>query len=249
MAEIELTINGGLRFSAQQIALYEKCPRRFFYTHILQVGGRRTATAFMQMHDAIRTVFQEIVADGTSVSEADLAGRVTAAFAVHGLSGHGYEGDYRTFALSMLRYFASIRQGQTPEAPTALSLTFGEEEIIVRPDDVLFRSDGVRTLRSVRTGHQRSTDDKDVGAAAFVLAARAAFPGAIVELVYLSDQVAQPLSLSPRELQNREEKLKGFLHDIRRGRFPKKPSARVCPGCPAFFICGPTPAGALRKKF
>ena len=29
--------------------------------------------------------------------------------------------------------------------------------------------------------------------------------------------------------------------DIRAGVFPAEPSSRTCPGCPAFFICGPTP--------
>lgn len=247
--DIPLAIEGGLRFSAHQIALYESCPRRFFYTHILRVGGRRTATGFTQMHDAIRTVFEGLVTTGSIADGEELAGKITTAFTLHGLSGHGYEADYRTFAFSMLRYFTSIREGQEPEAPTALSLKFGAEEIIVRPDDVLVRADGVRTLRRVRTGRQRSTEAKDVGAAAFIVAARQTFPGAIVEIVSLTDQVAEPLAMSARELQNRQEKLKGFLEDIRRGRFPAEPSARVCPSCPAFFICGPAPIGTLRKKF
>ena len=248
-AGIELSIDGGLRFSGHQIAVYERCPRRFFYTYILQVGGGRTATAFTQMHDAVRMVFQEMIGLGDTLGEAELQRKVADAFAVQGLSGHGYERDYQTFALSMLRYFASIRQGQRAEAPTALSLTFGAEEIIVLPDDVLVRPDGRRTFRSIRTGHQSSTAGKDVSAAAFVLAARRAFPDAVVELVHLSDQTAEALSLSPRELQNRKDKLEGFLQEIRRGRFPPEPAARVCPGCPAFFICGPTPAGVLGKKF
>ncbi len=40
MADIVLAIDGGLRFTGPQLALYERCPRRFFYTHILQVGWR-----------------------------------------------------------------------------------------------------------------------------------------------------------------------------------------------------------------
>lgn len=56
-------------------------------------------------------------------------------------------------------------------------------------------------------------------------------------------------AMSERELQNRHEKLNGFLREIRLGRFPADPSSRVCPSCPAFFICGPTPRGTLRKKF
>jgi len=248
-ADVELAIDGGLRFSGQQVALYEKCPRRFFYTHVLAVGGRRTATGFMQMHDAVRTVFQSIIADGPLASDAELEGRVREAFRTEGLAEHGYVEDYRNFALKMLRYFALIRKGQKPEAPTALRLTFGLEEIIVRPDDVLVRGDGVRTLRSVRTGHRRTAESKDVAAAAFILAARKAFPRAVVELVYLSDEAAEPLSLSDRELESRHAKLDGFLRDIRGGRYPAESSARVCPGCPAFFICGPTPPGILQKRF
>jgi hypothetical protein len=248
--EVALVVDGGLRFSAPQIALYESCPRRFFYTHVLQVGGRRTATPFMQMHEAVRAIFQAVITGEAAIAgENDLERRVVEAFSAHGLGEHGYVAEYKGFALMMVRYFVSTREGHTPEAPTALSLTFGEEQIIVRPDDVLLRPDGGRTLRRVQTGHLRSTESKDVGAAAFVLAARQAFPDAVVELVHLSDQAARPLSLSPKELQNRRDKLAGFLRDIRLGRFPADPSARTCPGCPAFFVCGPTPAGALAKKF
>jgi hypothetical protein len=72
-----------------------------------------------------------------------------------------------------------------------LRLTFGDEEIAVRPDDVLVRPDGSRTIRRVQTGHQRSTENKDLGAAAFVLAAQQSFPDATVEFLYLSDQTVQ----------------------------------------------------------
>ena len=249
-AAIELSINGSLRFDAHKIALYEVCPRRFFYTHILQIGGRRTQTAFMQMHEAVRTVFQGVLAgDAPIVDDAELDRKITEAFAANGLAEHGYVTDYKAFAVSMLRYFLSSRHGHTPEAPTSLRLDFGKEEILVRPDDVLVRPDGVRTLRSIRTGHQPSTDDDDVGAAAFLLAAQKAFPGAIVELVYLSDQTVRPLTLTAKKLQNRHDKLIGFLQDIRSGRFPADAAGRRCPGCPAFFVCGPTPPGILSKNF
>jgi hypothetical protein len=149
----------------------------------------------------------------------------------------------------MLRYFLSSREGHTPEAPTSLRLDFGQEEIFVHPDDILVRPDGVRTLRTIRTKHQPSAEEDDVGSAAFLLAAQKAFPGAIVELVYLSDQTVQPLTLSPRKLQNRHDKLTGFLNDIRSGHFPADGGGRRCPGCPAFFVCGATPSGILAKEF
>jgi hypothetical protein len=247
--EVALTVEGPLRFGASQIALYENCPRRFFYTHVLQVGGRRTSTAFMQMHEAVRTVLDALIAGPEAVTDEDLQDRVGAALSARGLGDHGYRTEFTELALTMLRYFLSSREGSTTEAPAALSLRFGDEEIVVRPDDVLVRPDGARTVRRIRTGHLRSSESKDVGAAAFLLAARQAFPNAAVELVHLSDGASRPIPLAPRELQTRRDKLVGFLQDIRAGRFPAKVSSFTCPGCPAFFICGATPAGPLLKKF
>ncbi len=250
LGEIQLSVDGSLLFSGSQITLYEKCPRRFFYTHILEVGGRRTATPFMRMHDAVHAVFQSAIADNVGDESLTLLEeQVDRAFELQGLAGHGYAVEYRQFALSMLRFFVSTREGHTSEDPTVLAISVGSGKIFVKPDDVLLAPDGRRTLRRIRTGHRRSTDSDDLLAAAFLLAAQEAFPGSAVELVHLSDQSTQAVTLSARMLENRRGKMTGFLDDIRLGRFPAAPSARVCPGCPSFFICGPTPPGVLEKKF
>lgn len=248
-ADVPLAVEGVLSFSNHQLSLYGRCPRRFFYTHVLQVGGRRSPTGFTQMHDAVREVFQSVVTGKTQQTDDELSEQLTAAFMANGLADHGYVNEYREFATRMVRFFVGSRQGHVAELPVALRLTFGGEEIIVLPDDVLIRSDGVRMLRSVRTGHRRSADAKDIGTAAFLLAAQQTFPDAVVELVYLSDECAEPVVLTKTELLNRQKKLNEFLQDIRQGRFPAVPSTRVCPSCPAFFICGPTPDGVLARKF
>jgi hypothetical protein len=248
-APIMLTIEGAPRFPASQIALYEKCPRRFLYTHILQTGGRRTTTPFMKMHDAVRSVIQSVIS-GSSVltNDSDLNQRVSDAFDEHRLSDHGYADDYRSFATSLVQYFVAGRTGHTPETPTALSITIGGEEIVITPDDVLIRTDGVRTFRRVQTGRRRSTDSESVEAAAFLLAVQKAVPEAVVELVHLSDQSTEEFTLTRTQLSNRQAKLADFLQGIRAGQFKAKPSL-ICPNCPAFFVCGPTPEGAFKKKF
>ncbi|WP_031268165.1 MULTISPECIES: UvrD-helicase domain-containing protein [unclassified Labrenzia] len=247
--DINLVVDGRLSFGAPQIALYETCPRRFFYTHVLQVGGRRTATPFMRLHEAVRAVVEVIIALDVPLSERVLQDHTTAALAANGLAEHGYRAEFRDLALGMLRFLLSNRAGAAGEAPEALSIDFSGEEIIVRPDEILVRSDGVRSVRRIRTGHMRSAESKDVGAAALILAVRQACPGAVAQLVHLSDGETYDLSLSERELTGRKEKLAKFLGDIRRGRFPAKVSSRTCPNCPAFFICGPVPGGPLKKKF
>ncbi|MGY4501231.1 superfamily I DNA/RNA helicase [Bradyrhizobium sp. GM24.11] len=246
---VDLIVEGQLRFGAPQIALYESCPRRFFYTHVLQVGGRRTATAFMHLHEAVRSVVGTVIASDTPVSEQALQDHTDAALAGEGLADHGYRAEFRHLTLVMLRFFLANRANAVAEAPVALSLNFGEGEIIVRPDEVLVRPDGIRSVRRIRTGHMRSAESKDVGAAALMLAVKQAFPVAVAELVHLSDGEAHALALSDRELKGRKDKLGKFLGDIRAGRFPAEVSSRTCPNCPAFFICGQTPDGPLQKKF
>ncbi|RYG96225.1 MAG: ATP-dependent helicase, partial [Alphaproteobacteria bacterium] len=185
---IPMSVDGGMRFDAHQVELYERCPRRFFYTHVLQTGGRRKTTPFMQMHEAVRGVFKQVVSGETSATTCELNLKVADALEAEGLANHGYYNHYRSFALAMIHYFAATREGHTPEKSIALRLSFGVEEIIVMPDDVLIASDGVRTLRRVMTGHGQKDDEKGVGAAAFLLAAAEAFPGSKVELIYLADQ-------------------------------------------------------------
>ncbi|MBZ9739951.1 UvrD-helicase domain-containing protein [Mesorhizobium sp. CO1-1-4] len=246
---IDLIVEGRLQFGAPQIALYESCPRRFFYTHVLHVGGRRTTTAFMHLHEAVRLVVKAVIASDLPMTEQELTDRTDAALAGEGLGEHGYRAEFRDLALAMLRFFLSGRVGAIAEAPVAVSINLGGEEILVEPDEVLMRPDGIRAVRRVRTGHMRSAESKDVGAAALILAVNQAYPGAVAELVHLSDGEASELSLSDRELKGRTDKLSKFLGDIRAGRFPAEISSRTCPNCPAFFICGPTPDGPLQKKF
>ncbi|SCX49398.1 UvrD-helicase domain-containing protein [Nitrosospira sp. Nsp1] len=245
---IDLVIEGGLSFKGREISLYQSCQRRFFYTHVLRVGGKRISTPFMQMHDAVRTAYQVVVRSGVPAA-GSLDEDLGQAFAASGLANHGYVSDYLELAKSMLGYFTSIREGHTAEPPVGLSLTFGKETIVVLPDDVLVGADGRRTFRRVQTGHKRSNDLKELDAATFLLAARNAFPDAAVEFVYLSDGAAHTVDFTPKQLADGSAKLVASLQSVRSGVFQVTRSARVCPACPAFFVCGPFPPGALRKNF
>ena len=202
------------------------------------------------MHEAVRAVFKDIIAVGGAPPDAaKLNTMITDACAAQGLGDHGYLPEYHALALTMIQYFLSTRSGRQTEQPTALRISFGAEEITVLPDDVLIDRDGSPTFRRVQTGHQRSTDGKDIGAAAFVMAAQQAFRNSQVELVHLADQATMTVEFNPKPLETKRKNLVDVLGAIRAGRFPPNPSTFTCPGCPAFFICGPAPAGPLQKKF
>jgi len=244
-APLELRVQGPLRFDAHQVEMFARCPRRFFYTHVLQTGGRRTATPFMQMHDAVRKLYKEIVKGNLSSTGTQLVTDVSQALNEGGLGEHGYFDHYRDFAVAMIEFFRSTRKGLQPRMPQALHVNYGVEEIVVTPDDVLVAGDGQITLRKVSTGHSRSEDTKSIGAAAFLTAAAEAFPGAAVELVYLADQTTMPLSLKGGAIETQRRHMESHLQSIRAGEFPAEPSVFSCPNCPALFICGPVPGGVL----
>lgn len=247
-APIVLKLSGSLQLSEHQIELFERCPRRFLYTHVLQTGGRRTATPFLQMHNAIRSIYKKIVAGDISSSGDQLVVDVVGALRAEGLGEHGYFTHYCDFAIAMIQYFTESRCGHTPKEPTALRVAFGAEEIIVTPDDVLVAEDGTVKVRRIRTGHSRSDDGESIGAAAFLAATAQAFPQATAELVYLADMQAQQISLTLKKMDNRKDAIGSHLQAIRGGQFPTKASSFTCPSCPALFVCGPVPSGQLEPE-
>jgi superfamily I DNA/RNA helicase len=243
---IELAPDGPLRFAASQLGLYESCPRRFLYTYVLRIGGRRVATSFMKMHEAVAVIVRKIVDAGLEVHGDALRQEVEKACLEAGIDETPQFGEYVSLAVGLLEYFQQTRRGMRKLAPTDIVYELDGQEITFRPDDIVVDNELVR-VRRVRTGHRRSTDTKDSGAAALRLAANAEFAGAIVELVHLSDGGITPLPSSRGD--GGRSKLSTIFAGIAQGEFPTKPSTRTCPGCPAFFVCGAVPKGALAKKF
>ncbi|MCW5136970.1 UvrD-helicase domain-containing protein [Burkholderia cenocepacia] len=245
IAPLPVEFSGVVTFSSHAVALYESCPRRFFYTHLLQIGGRRQATPYMKMHEAVRSVCQTIIETG----QVDAwEGHLEAAFVSFGLHEHGYADDFRVLAKGMLAFFLRSRDGGISEPPQSLPLPIGDLQIVVRPDEILNRN-GDRVYRTVRTGHASDKALKDVSTAAALLAVQQVLPRAAVEVIYLADSEVMPLSLTPKQLASGRDKLTDILASVQAGQFDAKRSEYACPGCPAFFVCGATPHGTLRKTF
>lgn len=246
-APINLVVSGKLQFTGSQLSLYEPCPRRFFYTHVLQIGGRRSETVYMLMHEAVRAVTQAVVAGEIDITaDTELVQHVARACIDYGLEECGVLAELQAAAVEMVRYFRSTRAGATAVTPTVLRLTLDGDELIFRAEDVVTAPDGTLVFRRVRTGRLRSKEASDVGAASLLLAAQQRGSGARVELVHLTDKAVTPLSLSATVLRNRQLTLSSYLAKIRAGAFSAVPSERTCPGCPAYFVCGPVSPGTLK---
>ncbi|QIG97611.1 ATP-dependent helicase [Bradyrhizobium sp. 6(2017)] len=240
----------GILLTDHKLGLFERCPRRFLYAHVLEVGGRRTETPFMRMHGAVRSIVEWLIEDASAEpSSAELEDRLAEAWDRQGLDHQGYSGDFERVARQLIEFFVASRSGYGRLPLIEMRLAVPGGEIVVRPDDVLTARDGRTHVRSVRTGHSGSKDMESVSTAVFVLAAQGSFPGCTVELVHLSDAAVNAVPVKPKALANRKVAAAAVFDEIRAGRFPRKESVRTCPRCPAFFICGPVPGGTLEKRF
>lgn len=245
---IPLAILGEVAFSDHQLALYDRCPRRFFYTHILDIGGRRTESAFMKLHVAVQHVVSGISQGSLETRTlAEVEEHLSVAWQAHGPADHGYSEEYRRIAWQLLQFFldsaSSLKRLPVPQ----LRLPIAGAEIIITPDEVLTDDAGRIQMRRIRTGHKRSKDEVNMAAAAFHIAATAHSPGCTVQLVYLSDGDVVPVKMTDRVLRNRADSISDMLTAVEAGHFPLKPGI-TCPRCPAFFVCGSVPTGLLAKK-
>lgn len=232
-----------------QLALYQRCPRRFFYTHVLEIGGRRSETAFMQMHDAVQKVIEVASAaeDGGFTRETFEAA-FEEAWGNHGPTEHGYAEEYKQIAMSLIGFLEESTNGYTFHRPPQLRHPIMGGEVVITPDQMVRDGNGQVIMRKVRTGHQSDKECDGIAAAVFHLAATAHTPGCKVELLHLSDAEVTPIQMTARVISNRQATLRTITEEMKKGHFPPE-EGRSCPRCPAFFVCGRLPSGSLAKEF
>ena len=234
-----------------QVNLFERCPRRFLYTHVMKLGGRRTETAFMKMHNVVGDVFDWLkTAHALTVPTAnELGARFDEAWQAKGSVDHGYAEDYRRIARRLVDVIIETRSRGVPAPSTPIALVWAEGEILVHPDSVARGDKGQIVVRRVKTGKPRPNVFDDIEYTLLHLATIQAYGGsAQVEVTYLTSETTQPMKITERKLKTRSERIQEFVRRVRAGDFPVKEEARTCPRCPNFFVCGDLPAGAIAIK-
>lgn len=232
-----------------RLGSYEKCPRRFFYTHVLGLGGARKPTAFSRTHDCLYELLRWL-AEARRVGEPGLAEAEAAFEAIwkeRGPVDHAFADDYRRLATrlmgALLKAGAGHRFGDAQ--PLAIDFPNGGR-VLVEPDEVAELPDGTIVIRRVRTGYRRSDEYDRLEYTLYLLAARSQFGGrAIVHALHLTDETQERVEISTTKIGNRQKKSETMLAGIAAGTFPTETDAITCPRCPHFFICAATPSGSL----
>ena len=245
---IEVVRATPLTVSDSRLASYEKCPRRFFYTTVLGLGGGRKVTAFSQTHDCLFDVIKWLAAARPG-SEPTL-GQTEAAFDViwkeRGPVDHGFADDYRRLASQLIESLHKLGVGRRFRKAEPIGLDLQNGRVVVEPTEIAELPDGTVVLRRVRTGSKTETEFDGLDYTLYSLASKAAFgESAEVEAIHLTDGTMERVRISNRKLENRREKSEELLADIKTGAYPAIVNARTCPRCPHFFLCGIVPDGAL----
>lgn len=242
---VALKTTGPIRVTPSQLAAFEKCPKRFFYSYVLELGGRRFESPLMRMHNVVQAIIEELAGRPEEHPDEEAYTSIKqAAWERHGPTDHGHADVYRTLAFELAQHYAVIRSPERRRTVSPILLTIGAVEIEVIADEEVVEGETI-ILRRVRSGRKTTTSMTSLDAAAFQLAA--AQVGA-AEFVFLTGPAKDRISLQNRALQTRQAKIEKAGVDIAAGNFPAKLGDR-CPRCPYFFHCTPIPRGELSKNF
>lgn len=247
-APVEIAFANDWHVSDRNLELYQKCPRRFFYTHVLGLGSARKATAFSRTHECLYEIIRWI-AETRLDSEPDVAKAEEAFEKIwdeRGPKDHAFAADYRGLASRLVAALVRSGAGRRFRKAEPLALDLPNGRVMVEPNELAEMPDGTVVLRRVRTGHRTQQEYDGLEYTLYHLAGEAHFGRSFsVEALHLTDETMEAVTITPKKLDNRRKETIAMLAAIAAGSFPPEIDAFTCPRCPHFFICPSTSKGRL----
>jgi DNA helicase II / ATP-dependent DNA helicase PcrA len=240
-AAVSPTLPTGRQFTADELDRYRKCPREYFYRHVLQVHASSGGSAYVQFHRCVYAVLRwlnEQYREGQQPDASATLQRLAEVWALDGPRTHPHEPLYRRVAESMVeRASARRRLGvRTPSPEWEVVLPQGR--VILQPDDLEDLPDGTLVAERLRTGRPTKNEvKKDIYALYLVAARQAAGTTARVQVRFLSSDTVLPVSLSDRELRTRLAHYGDAIVGISTREFSPNVQEHRCPRCAYYFIC------------
>ena len=230
-------------YSVEDLEVYIRCPRQFFYECVLGLSRRREDSGYVEFHRCVYHVLHwmaEARASAIPADEAAALAYLAEVWEEQGPQEHPFEALYRSSAVDLVRKAAKrpfTSRGSVTRPEWEVSVPLGLIHFV--PDHVEVNSDGSEVVERLRTGRATKSElDKDIYAL-YVAAARAAEPRVrrTVQVRYLTDDQVDPVDLQPRTIQTRLNHYNDAIGGIQRQDFSPQPNDRICPRCPHYFIC------------
>ena len=230
-------------FTAEDLEVYLRCPRQFFYECVLGLGRRRQDSGYVEFHRCVYRVLRwmsEARVSGSAVDDAAALAYLAKVWEEQGPHEHPFEVLYRNSAVDLVRRAAGrpfTSRGSATRPQWEVRVPLGSISFV--PDHVEVLSDGSEVVERLRTGRPTKSEvGKDIYAL-YVTAARAAEPRVrrTVQVRYLSADQVDAIDLQPRTINTRLNHYNDAIRGILRQDFSPRPNDRICPRCPHYFIC------------
>jgi superfamily I DNA/RNA helicase len=232
--------------SLAALVLYEQCPRRYFYTHVLELGTARRQTAFSRTHTCIQKLIAWYANPENAGASRDLMqAALDDLWESSGPTDHPAAAEFRALAMELADSLLQIAPSGTAPKELRATLTFPTGTVTVEEGQIAHDAGGRAVVRRFNTGRKRKDEYDRLEYAAYRLAAEQ--NAAALEAVFLTNGVCEPVpKTSDKVFGNRKTTIEELLGNIRDGEFDAKPDTIRCPNCPHFFVCDAVPEGELK---
>jgi len=233
---------------ADELSRFDRCPRRFLYTYLLDLAGRQRETPFVKAHDCVYETIRAAKEYDKAGDKVWLLRQLESTWKKRGPTEHAYEKEYRNIAQQTIENFQAACEGVDIQKVEAFAVDLLHGKVEVNPDQVAKRDDGTMLVRRIRTGKLSDKEEDEWIYTLYHAAASEKYGDGRyeVEAVHLTGNTRTPIAPSPRKMKNRMEKATAAAASIRAGVFPPQPDPFSCPRCPHFFCCPSLPEGAVQ---
>ncbi len=231
-----------------ELSRFDRCPRRFLYTYLLDLAGRQRDTAFVKAHDCVYKTIRAAKEHDKAGDKDWLLRQLASAWKERGPLDHAYEKDYRHIAQQTIENFQAACVGLDIQKVEAFAVDLLHGKVEVNPDQVAKRGDGTMLLRRIRTGKVSEKEEDEWIYTLYHAAASERYGEGRyeVEAIHLTGNTRTLIAPSARKMKNRMEKATAAAASIRAGTFPPQPDSFSCPRCPHFFYCPSLPDGTVQ---
>ncbi|SDO22833.1 Superfamily I DNA or RNA helicase [Methylobacterium phyllostachyos] len=224
---------------ARDLLIWTKCPARYRYEVVDDLGDRSAASAYLAFHRCVRATMAWISDQRTAglpVTTIAARDHLATLWVERGPIDHGFEPVYRSAADTMVENAVTLLDEDGAIVDRHLHVTIAEGHIGVRADRIVEKLDGTIVAQIYRTGRKSKSEDEKAIWELLGEAMRQTYPGRTVVLQAVYPATPEAVNIDPDQGGAGLTEYADAIAGIEAGHFPTKPSSD-CPTCRFYFIC------------
>jgi len=234
-------------FEVDQLDLYLRCPRRYYYDSVLGFSRKTESPPFLRFHRCVYQVMDWIAEFYLQTGNVEVSAaleKLETLWPTTVLEGHPFNSVYRKTAENMVVAAVQLYSGsRNIKKVERIPIKLKNGTVLFFPDHHEVTGDGRHIFRRIRTGKLRKDEAEQGVYGLYYAAARQIAGNAFdIEVVSLTSEATLPIQLTDQRAVMRLDEYDQAIKQVLAGEFPPTPKdARHCPRCPNYFICPTIP--------